>query len=278
MSSERKPVAYGDLRGWMKALQGAGELQQIDAEVDWNIELGTIARLAQGAGTGPALLFNTIRDYGANARCRQVFTGGLSSARRVAMMLGLPPDTHERELVKIGRTLLTGSVPPNLVKTGPVKENIVKGDDIDLLELPVPQWNRADGGRYIMTYGGVVTKDPDSGVTNVGIYRGMVGGKNLIPILMWRAQHIGHHVTAWQQKGHKEMPIAPRTAPMTSYSHSPFGTGEPATKPSESSQPMATAIGISLWPFCCQAVTWWPICWARHIRIGILFLSAIMPR
>jgi UbiD family decarboxylase len=207
-STERKPVAFGDMRGWMKALEGAGELQQIDAEVDWNIELGTIARLAQGAGTGPALLFNNIRDYGANARCRQVFTGGLSSARRIAMMLGLPPDTHARELVKIGRTLLTGSVPPKLVKTGPVKENIVKGDDIDLLELPVPQWNRADGGRYIMTYGGVVTKDPDSGVMNVGIYRGMVGGKNLIPILMWRAQHIGHHVTAWQQKGHKEMPIA----------------------------------------------------------------------
>jgi 4-hydroxy-3-polyprenylbenzoate decarboxylase len=208
MSTERKPVAFGDMRGWMKALEGAGELQQIDAEVDWNVELGTIARLAQGAGTGPALLFNNIRDYGANARCRQVFTGGLSSARRIAMMLGLPPDTHARELVKIGRTLLTGSIPPKLVKTGPVKENIVKGDDIDLLELPVPQWNRADGGRYIMTYGGVVTKDPDSGVMNVGIYRGMVGGKNLIPILMWRAQHIGHHVTAWQQKGHKEMPIA----------------------------------------------------------------------
>ena len=59
-----------------------------------------------------------------------------------------------------------------------------------------------------MTYGGVVTKDPDSGVMNVGIYRGMIADKNKIPILMWRAQHIGHHVTAWQQKGHKEMPIA----------------------------------------------------------------------
>ncbi len=91
MSTERKPVAFGDMRGWMKALEGAGELQQIDAGVDWNIELGTIARLAQGAGTGPALLFNTIRDYGANARCRQVFTGGLSSARRIAMMLWLYP-------------------------------------------------------------------------------------------------------------------------------------------------------------------------------------------
>ena len=57
MTSERKPVAFRDLRGWITALDGAGELQRIDAEVDWNVELGTIARLAQGAGTGPALLF-----------------------------------------------------------------------------------------------------------------------------------------------------------------------------------------------------------------------------
>ncbi len=99
-------------------------------------------------------------------------------------------------------------MPPKIVKTGPVKENIVNGDDVDLYEFPVPQWNRLDGGRYILTYGGVVTKDPDTGVMNVGIYRGMVAGKNKIPILMWRAQHIGHHVTAWQQAGHKEMPIA----------------------------------------------------------------------
>ena len=208
MSSERKPVAFGDLRGWIKALDAAGELKQIDAEVDWNVELGTVARLAQGAGTGPALLFNNIRDYGANSRCRQVFTGGLSSHRRLAMLLGLPPDTHARELVKLGRTILSGGVPPRIVETGPVKDTIVTGDDIDLLEFPVPQWNRIDGGRYLLTYGGVVTKDPDSGVMNVGVYRGMVAGKNQIPILMWRAQHIGHHVTAWQQAGHNEMPIA----------------------------------------------------------------------
>jgi len=71
---------------------------------------------------------------------------------------------------------------------------------------------------------------------------------------------------------------APRMAPITSYSHRSFGTGEPATKPSEGSQPIATAIGISLCPACCQAVTWWPICCARHIRIGILSLPPIMPR
>src|SRR6204780_3898748 len=208
MTVQRTPVAFGDLRGWLQALDGAGELQTIDAEVDWNIELGTVARLAQGPGTGPALLFNKIRDYGENARCRQGFAGALSSYRRIAMMFGLPPDTPPRELVKLGRTVLTGAIPPKIVNTGPVKENIVKGDDVDLNDFPAPQWNRADGGRYILTYGGVVTKDPNTNVMNVGVYRGMVAGKTMIPMLTWRAQHIGHHATAWQQLGHTEMPIA----------------------------------------------------------------------
>src|ERR1700690_4190309 len=125
MMAERKPVAFGDLRGWIKALDDAGEIREIDAEVDWNIELGTIARLAQGPSTGSALLFNNICDYGANVRCRQIFFCGLSSYRRLAMMLGLSPDTHPRELVKLGRTVLTRVIAPNVVKTGPVKENIV---------------------------------------------------------------------------------------------------------------------------------------------------------
>src|SRR5262245_1525641 len=119
MTQERKPVAFGDLRSWMKALKTAGELREVDAEVDWNIELGTIMRLAQGPGTGPALLFNNIKDYShQDSRCRKVFGCGLSSYRRVAMMLGLSPDTHPRELVKIGRNILTGSIPPKIVNTG----------------------------------------------------------------------------------------------------------------------------------------------------------------
>ncbi len=209
MSTERKPVAFGDLRGWMRALVAAGELQEVDAEVDWNIELGTIMRLAQGPGTGPALLFNNIKGYNTPAsRCRRIFGSALNNYGRIAMMLGLPPDTHPRDLVQIGRTILQEGIPPKIVKSGACKENVVTGKDVDLGELPTPYWNRLDGGRYLITYAGVVTKDPTTGVMNVGIYRGMVAGRNQIPILMWRAQHIGHHVSAWQQAGHKEMPIA----------------------------------------------------------------------
>src|SRR6058998_1326096 len=121
MSVERKPTAFGDLRGWIESLGARGELQEINAEVDWNIELGTIMRLAQGPGTGRALLFNNIKDYNKpGRRCGRVFGSALNNNRRIAMMLGLPPDSHPRELVKIGRNILTETIPPKVVKTGPV--------------------------------------------------------------------------------------------------------------------------------------------------------------
>ena len=68
MTVKRTPTAFGDQRGWLKALKDAGEVKEIEAEVDWNVELGTIMRLAQGEGDGPALLFKNIKDYNGNYR------------------------------------------------------------------------------------------------------------------------------------------------------------------------------------------------------------------
>lgn len=46
VSNRLQPNAYGDLREWIAALRGEGELQEIEAEVDWDCELGTVARKA----------------------------------------------------------------------------------------------------------------------------------------------------------------------------------------------------------------------------------------
>src|SRR5690606_13983137 len=128
------PVAYGDLRGWLDALRGAGELLEIGSEVDWDVERGSIVRMGQGTGRGPAFLFDNIKDYnGAAAVCRRVFTGGQGSYSRLAMMLGLPVDTPIRELVRTCRTIFNERVAPVKVATGPVKQNVISGDDIDLL-------------------------------------------------------------------------------------------------------------------------------------------------
>ena len=121
ISNVMVPRAFGDLRGWIDALRQAGELHEIDVEVDWDCELGTIARKTFGQGNGPALLFKNIKGYnGPSARCRQVFTGGLSNYSRVAMMLGLPRDAPVTEMVRATRHYLGQRVAPVSVKTSAV--------------------------------------------------------------------------------------------------------------------------------------------------------------
>lgn len=204
--SRASPTQFGDLRGWIECLRKEGELHEINVEVDWDCELGTITRRAFGNGNGPALLFNRIKDY-TDGRCTQVFTGGLSNYSRVALMFGLPKDASITDLVGAARKAYASRVPPVVVKTGPVKENILKGDDIDLYEFPVPRWHRLDGGRYINTMQGSVTRDPISGRMNVGIYRGMIGKKDTIPVLLWWPQNWGQDMKKYAAK-REEMPVA----------------------------------------------------------------------
>ena len=59
----------------------------------------------------------------------------------------------------------------DVVTDGPVLENVVRGDDVDVFSFPVPIHHELDGGRYIGTACGVVTRDPDTGRVNVGTYR-----------------------------------------------------------------------------------------------------------
>ena len=87
-------------------------------------------------------------------------------------MIGLPKDTPVTKTIQTIRDRIKKPVEPVRVKTGPVKENVLKGKDVDLFQIPVPKWHPLDCGRYINTFYGAVTKDPDTGINNVGLYRG----------------------------------------------------------------------------------------------------------
>jgi 4-hydroxy-3-polyprenylbenzoate decarboxylase len=69
-------------------------------------------------------------------------------------------------------------IAPVVVNRGPVLENIMRDSDVDILKFPVPIHHEKDGGRYIGTACGVVTRDPDTNRVNVGTYRVMVKGPN----------------------------------------------------------------------------------------------------
>ena len=63
-----------------------------------------------------------------------------------------------------------GSFFPKSVKSGPCKEVICKGADVNLLEFPILKCWPQDGGRFI-TFPLVFTKNPETGKRNVGMYR-----------------------------------------------------------------------------------------------------------
>lgn len=197
-------MGYKNLREWIDKLDSEGELKRIKAEIDWRGELGALTRKVYSK-QGPALMFENIKDY-KHGICTKLFTGGLVSRSRIAMMLGLPRETRMRDLVEVVRQRFKNPIEPKMVKMGPVKENIIK-TNIDLYQFPVPKWHYLDGGRYINTFCGVVTRDPETGITNVGLYRGMIVDKDEIGVLLVPAQGWGLHYLKYIDM-QKPMPVA----------------------------------------------------------------------
>jgi len=200
-----KPRPTEGFREWLDLLEDHGELCRVSAEVDWNLELSAITRVNL-AKKGPGLLFENIKGYQNGAYTRMV-TCSASNARQIRLMLGMEEQASDKSVVKELRQRFDKPLCPNIVNSGPVKENILTGDDIDLEALPVPFWNKSDGGRYIDTFGAVVTQDPEIGQINVGVYRGMLLGKNKIGKLLVPTQHWGAHF-AKHKNAKKPMPVA----------------------------------------------------------------------
>jgi 4-hydroxy-3-polyprenylbenzoate decarboxylase len=197
-------MAYRDLRKWIKKLESEEELARVGEKVDWDLEIGGITQETFDR-KGPALLFENIKDHEATF-CTKLFAGSIASYSRVAMMLGVPKDTQQPDLIKIWRERSKKPIKPVIVDSGLCKKNILKGDDVDLFQFPVPKWHDRDGGRYIGTFDGVVTKDIETGWMNVGLYRQMIHDRNNTGISIAMGQHIWTH---WKKEGKGgRMPVA----------------------------------------------------------------------
>jgi 4-hydroxy-3-polyprenylbenzoate decarboxylase len=127
---------------------------------------------------------------------------------RIAMTLGLDPATPGTEIVQIlAKTTKLPPVPPVIVDDAPVHENIMLGDDVDLLKFPTPLIHAGDGGRYFNTLGFWVVRSPDGKWTNWSIARAMIiDGKHMSGVIA-PYQHNGMIFEMWRKIG-KPMPFA----------------------------------------------------------------------
>ncbi len=161
-----------DMRDFISKAEENGVLHRIKAEVDWDLELSHIAKLNEEK-QGPALLFENVKDYDS-----PVITSVCTTPERLALIMGEPRDTTLVDLMRVWVEKNENKIPPKWVDSGPCKENIMMGDEVDLFKFPAPKFYPLDGGRFFGTAHFVVTKDPDTEWVNLGTYRLQLLDKN----------------------------------------------------------------------------------------------------
>ena len=178
---QRNDEIQTDLRAFLSAVEDGGEVEHV-AGAHWDRELGAVTEVLyrEKVDKSPLLLFDEVPGYAKGMRC---LYGMLGSPLRLALGLGIDPANSgdRRTMLDTYRRRIKSHepIPPRTVDDGPVMENVDRDGDVDLLKFPVPIHHEHDGGRYIGTACGVVTRDPDTGRINVGTYRVQVNGPDI---------------------------------------------------------------------------------------------------
>ncbi len=203
-SVERK-VVYNDLREWIKEAEALGEVR-VKKGLNWQQDIGMVTELTCHTDAPPCVIFEDIPDSLPGSRVLVNFFGN----KRKNMTLGFPTEYTKLQLSEAYREQSTGTmktIPYEVVSTGPVLENIMEGDAIDVTRFPTPIWHEGDeGNRYIGTGSYDVTRDPDDGWINCGTYRVMVHDKKSVGLYISPGKHGRVHRDKYEARG-ESMPV-----------------------------------------------------------------------
>ena len=240
-------MAFDSFRDFLTRLEQLGELKRISQPVATELEITEFAdREMKKPGGGQALLFERPTINGAvslvplaintmGSWSRMALSLGRASvddaSAELASLVHAKPPTGFREALKLLTTALDlRHARPKLVKGGPCKEvkhtiaapetkpeSWPKAPDWrnpsafqlsppTLLDFPIQRCWPLDGGRFI-TLPCVVTKDPDTGQRNVGMYRMQIYDERTAG-MHWQLQKVGaRHGRRYYETGTR-MPVA----------------------------------------------------------------------
>ena len=211
-----------DLRGFIKILEERGQLKRISALVDPDMEIAEISNRMLQKG-GPGLLFENVK--GASF---PVAVNLMGTVERIcwAMNMEKPEEleTLGKKLSmlqqpkppkKISQAIDFGKVLFDVVKAKPgrdffppCQQVVVAGNDLDLNKLPLIRPYPGDAGK-IITLGLVITKDCETGIPNVGVYRLQLQSNNTMTVHWLSVRGGARHLRKAAERGKKlEVAIA----------------------------------------------------------------------
>lgn len=198
-------MAYNDLREFIEVLEKAGELVRIAAPVSCDLEIAEITdRVSKSKdGSNKALLFTNVKGHDI-----PVLINLFGSMRRTCMALEVDnldeiadrirhlikpkvPETFLDKLAMLPTLMEVGKFPPKLTHTSAPCQEVVVTDPAEamLYKLPIIKCWPEDAGPFV-TLGTVITRDPKTGIRNLGVYR-LQRYSNTTTGMHWHKHHDG---------------------------------------------------------------------------------------
>ncbi|MPY68960.1 MAG: UbiD family decarboxylase [Alphaproteobacteria bacterium] len=191
-------MTYEDMREWIKEAEKLGEVRVVDG-LSWESDIGEVAEVVLHDENAPCIIFDNVQGCPPGFRMLINFFAG----KRRNMTMGFPTDWNKLELTDAVHKHMKSvkPIPHKIVKSGPILENVLEGDDIDVEKFPAPMWHDKDGGRYIGTGSYNITRDPESGWINIGTYRVMIQSKNEVGFYISPGKHGRIHRDKYEANG-----------------------------------------------------------------------------
>lgn len=190
-----------DLRDFIALCEKENDLKRITAEVDWDLEMTHISKLVEERD-GRAVLFENVKGHKGS-----VLFSAYSSTKRLAMTLGKPPHLSMVDISREWMKLSIGEViRAKEVEDGPIFENIIEEDDVNVFDLPSPRFYDKDGGRFIGTACFMVVRDLETNEINLGTYRSQVLDEKTVGAQILKGKR-GDRILQKYRKAGQKMPI-----------------------------------------------------------------------
>ncbi|MFK7894085.1 MAG: UbiD family decarboxylase domain-containing protein [Granulosicoccus sp.] len=165
-----------DLRGFIEALKTDHPREHIEINDelsgDWELAVCTIG--LEEKLRVPVIQYTQVTDSSFI-----VVHNVCSSMQRIARVMGWTVDELESRLAAAYDSLL----PPATVTDGPVREWVLRGDDVDLQQLPAIRYTESQIHPYLSA-ACVVARDSESGALNLSFNRLMISDRNTLAIHM----------------------------------------------------------------------------------------------
>ncbi|MEI8279856.1 MAG: menaquinone biosynthesis decarboxylase [Bacteroidota bacterium] len=212
-------MAYKSLRAFIDALEAAGELVRIQTFIDPVLEIAEIAdRVSKTPDRNKALLFeNTGTEF-------PLLINGMGNDKRMCMALGVKDlDDVAKDIEELFKKLSSPkhgmleklAMLPQLSKFASWMPKVINGrgacqevvmEKPDLSKLPILKCWPEDGGRFV-TLPSIHTKDPNSGIRNIGMYRMQVFTDDMTGMHWHKHKVSARHYNEYKKLG-KRMPVA----------------------------------------------------------------------